>query len=251
MSASGTGGRTPPERPRLTNGRLPPHNPVVTRVAPELQHARSVARHSLGADDVRNAYRRWAGVYDAAFGSISAVGRRHAAALVNLLPGQRVLEMGVGTGLALPRYDPRKRITGIDLSADMLERARSRVDRLGLANIDDLMELDAERTGLPAASFDVAVAMFVASVVPDPARLLAEMRRLVRPSGTLVFVNHFSAQSGPRLWVERALAPAGRKLGWHPDFPMEALLPPVDRARAVIQPLPPGGLFTLVRLDNT
>ena len=205
---------------------------------------------TLDADAVRSAYRRWASVYDALFGGVSAPGRRRAVEAVNALPGQDVLEVGVGTGLALPHYTAQKRVTGIDLSADMLALARTRVARENLANVVALLEVDAEATGFADGQFDVAVAMFVASVVPDPRRLLAEMRRVVRPGGTLLFVNHFAATNGPRLAVERAMAPAGRALGWHPDFKTEALLPPEDLVRATSIAVPPLGLFTLVRLPN-
>ena len=205
---------------------------------------------TLDADAVRSAYRRWASVYDALFGGVSAPGRRRAVEVVNALPGRDVLEVGVGTGLALPHYAKNKRVTGIDLSADMLARARTRVERESLGNVAALLEQDAEATGFADAQFDVAVAMFVASVVPNPRWLLAEMRRVVRPGGTLLFVNHFAATHGPRLAVERAMAPAGRALGWHPDFKTEALLPPEDLARATSISVPPLGLFTLVRLPN-
>ncbi len=204
----------------------------------------------LDADAVRAAYRRWARVYDATFGGVSAAARRRAIAAVNRLPGRDVLEMGVGTGLALPHYRAEKRVTGIDLSAEMLAVARARVAKEGLAHVVALEEADAEATGLADASFDIAVAMFVASVVPGPARLLAEMKRLVRPGGHILFVNHFAAEGGVRLLVERAMAPASRALGWHPDFRMDALLPDFDRARATITPMPPAGLFTLVQLPR-
>lgn len=204
----------------------------------------------LNADQVRAAYRRWAGVYDAVFGGVSAYGRRRAVAAVNMLPGHRVLEVGVGTGLALPRYDRSKRITGIDLSAEMLARARRRAVDLALPHIDALLEMDAEDTSFAAGSFDIAVAMFVASVVPHPRRLMLELRRVVRPGGHILFVNHFAASSGPRWWAERALAPASRALGWHPDFNMAALLSPEELAIASHQPNPPFGLFTLVQLVN-
>jgi phosphatidylethanolamine/phosphatidyl-N-methylethanolamine N-methyltransferase len=207
-------------------------------------------RVALDADDVREAYRRWAGVYDAVFGGVSAFGRARAVALANRLPGRSVLEVGVGTGLALPRYLPDKRITGIDLSSEMLAQARKRVAQVGLRNIDALREMDAEATDFPDASFDIAVAMFVASVVPSPPRLLAEMRRVVRPGGTILFVGHFAAKAGPRWWVERAMAPASRALGWHPDFSMDELLDAADQARAEAVPVPPFGIFTLVRLPN-
>jgi phosphatidylethanolamine/phosphatidyl-N-methylethanolamine N-methyltransferase len=205
---------------------------------------------ALDADAVRAAYRRWAASYDAVFGGVSAWGRRRAVAEVNRLPGSRVLEVGVGTGLALPHYRPEKRITGIDLSAEMLERAGGRVVRENLANVTALLEMDAEATGFAAASFDIAVAMFVASVVPNPRRLVAEMRRVVRPGGHILFVNHFAAERGPRWWVERAMAPASRKLGWHPDFALEALLPGKERDGATLRAVPPFGLFTLVSLQQ-
>lgn len=208
-------------------------------------------RLALDADDVREAYRRWAGVYDGVFGGISGAGRRRAVAAINALDAVDVLEMGVGTGLSLSRYGREKRITGIDLSTDMLARARERVARDRLDHVVRLEIADAEATGLDAASFDVAVAMFVASVVPHPRALLAEMKRVVRPGGTLLFVNHFIAERGPRLMVERAMAKASRVLGWHPDFAIEYLLPPDDLARAVRVPVPPAGLFTLVTLRNT
>jgi phosphatidylethanolamine/phosphatidyl-N-methylethanolamine N-methyltransferase len=207
-------------------------------------------RSSLDADAVRAAYRRWAGIYDAAFGGVSAIGRRRAVAMVNRLPGARVLEVGVGTGLALPHYLSGKRVTGIDLSAEMLARARTRVVQRRLANVDGLLEMDAEAMAFPDGGFDIAVAMFVASVVPHPRQLLAEMRRVVRPGGHLLFVNHFAAEAGPRWWIERSLAPASRALGWHPDFAPAALFEPEDHARAAISPVPPFGLFTLAHLPN-
>ena len=133
-------------------------------------------RHvALDADAVRAAYRRWASVYDTVFGGVSAYGRRRAVEAVNALPGTQVLEVGVGTGLALPHYVPAKRITGIDLSSEMLALAHARVARDGLTQVDALMEVDAEQTGFETGRFDIAVAMFVASVVPNPRRLLTEM----------------------------------------------------------------------------
>jgi phosphatidylethanolamine/phosphatidyl-N-methylethanolamine N-methyltransferase len=205
---------------------------------------------ALDADAVRAAYRRWAGVYDFVFGGISGWGRRRAVAEVNRLPGTKVLEVGVGTGLALPHYRAEKRITGIDLSAEMLERARTRVATQRLANVEALMEIDAESTGFAAESFDIAVAMFVASVVPHPRMLMTELRRVVRPGGHILFVNHFAAEGGLRWWVERTMAPASRALGWHPDFAVDALFHPEERASAQFAPVPPFGLFTLASFRN-
>jgi phosphatidylethanolamine/phosphatidyl-N-methylethanolamine N-methyltransferase len=209
-----------------------------------------VPRAALNANDVRTAYRRWAGIYDTAFGAVSMRARRAAVHAVNALPGRRVLEAGVGTGLALPLYAPGKRVVGIDLSADMLERARTRVAEQQIATVESLFEMDAEATDFPDGAFDIAVAMFVASVVPHPRRLMAEMRRVVRPGGHLLFVNHFAAERGLRWWFERTLAPASRALGWHPDFRFEALLTPDELAAADLAEKPPFGLFTLVHLPR-
>lgn len=203
----------------------------------------------MDAEAVRAAYRRWAGIYDAVFGGIFLRARRRAVALVNELPGRDVLEVGVGTGLALPNYLPSKRVTGIDLSAEMLAVARKRVASRGVTNVVGLHEMDAEATTFPDASFDVAVAMFVASVVPHPRALLAEMRRVVRPGGNLVFISHFAAEKGPRWWIERTLAPASRAIGWQPDFEVDDLFTPEDLARITATAVPPLGIFRLIRLQ--
>jgi len=205
---------------------------------------------ALDVAAIQDAYRRWSGFYDIVFGGVSSVARKRAAALVNQLPGRSVLEVGVGTGLALPRYAADKRITGIDLSTEMLDLARRRVSDLGLRNVDCLLEMDAEATEFADGQFDTAVAMFVASVVPNPRRLLAELRRVVRPGGNILLVNHFAAEGGPRWWVERAMAPMSRRLGWHPDFAMRALFEPDEISEIDRGPMPPFGIFTRVRLRN-
>jgi phosphatidylethanolamine/phosphatidyl-N-methylethanolamine N-methyltransferase len=202
----------------------------------------------LDAQAVRTAYRRQAAVYDGLFGRVSRRARLAAVAAVNALPGRKVLEVGVGTGLALPHYTSDKRVTGIDLSADMLNRARARVADEGLLHVEALLELDAEDTRLPEGQFDIAAVMFVASVVPHPRALLAELRRVVRPGGDILFVNHFIADGGIRLAVERAMIPFSRALGWHPDFAKSDLFDEKDERQAMFTPMPPFGLFTLVHL---
>jgi phosphatidylethanolamine/phosphatidyl-N-methylethanolamine N-methyltransferase len=203
---------------------------------------------ALDQASIVEAYRRWAGVYDTVFGGISSRGRLRAVSLVNRLPGKDVLEVGVGTGLALPHYNAEKKITGIDLSKEMLRKARERTRTDTLTNVQALHEMDAEATSFDDASFDIAVGMFVASVVPNPRRLLAEMRRLVRPGGDILLVNHFATAKGPRWWLERAMAPASRALGWHPDFAMDAIFSAEDLGCIETESVPPLGIFTLVRL---
>jgi len=210
--------------------------------------ARLVPAAALDNQSIVEAYRRWAGVYDTVFGGISSRGRLRAVSLINRLPGKDVLEVGVGTGLALPHYNREKRITGIDLSKEMLRKARQRTRADGLSHVWSLHEMDAEATSFDDDAFDIAVGMFVASVVPNPRRLLAEMRRLVRPGGDILLINHFAASRGPRWWLERAMAPASRALGWHPDFAMDAIFSDEDLDRIEAEPVPPFGIFTLVRL---
>ena len=204
----------------------------------------------LNAEAVRTAYRRQAAFYDAAFGRISRPARLRTLSIINGLPDHpRVLEVGVGTGLALPLYDRGKRVTGIDLSADMLERARARVRSDNLTQVEALLEQDAEATDFADGSFDIAASMFVASVVPHPRRLLAELRRIVRPGGHILFVNHFLApHASLRRSVELAMAPLSHKLGWHPDFAVADLFGTDQPDHATFEPIPPAGLFTLVHL---
>ena len=214
--------------------------------SPDRAHPRAV----LDAEGVRDAYRRWAGVYDLVFGGVSAHGRRRAVEAVNRLPGTRVLEVGVGTGLALPRYRAEKRVIGIDLSRDMLEKAAERVRAERLSQVAGLCEMNAETMAFADDSFDIAVAMFTASVVPNARQLFAEMSRVVRPGGHLLFVNHFAAEAGLRWWAERSMAPLARLLGWHPDFTLSDLLDPATVRVEAMEPCQPAGLFTLLRVRN-
>lgn len=209
-----------------------------------------VPHTALNADAVKLAYRRWAKVYDTVFGTVSSFGRRCAVKKVNSLPGTKILEVGVGTGLALPAYHKDKRITGIDLSTDMLEKARQRVRKEKIDNVDALIEMDAEATTFETASFDIAVGMFVASVVPHPDKLFHELQRVVKPGGYILFVNHFIAQNGLRYYIERIMAPASKALGWHPDFDIQSLLPENILNKAEIKSVPPLGLFTLVSFQR-
>ena len=207
-------------------------------------------RGTIDAESVRDTYRRWAGIYDTVFGGLLSIGRRRAVAAINRLPPGRVLEVGVGTGLALPLYRRDMEVIGIDLSRHMLERAQDRVREEGLHQVRGLLEMDAERMAFADGAFDVAVAMFTASVVPDARRLFAEMSRVVRPGGHLLFINHFAADTGPRWWMERTLAPLARRLGWHPDFALRDLLDPEVVAVESIASCPPAGLFSLVQVRN-
>lgn len=196
------------------------------------------------------AYARWAPVYDPIFGIITnraIVATMH---VVNALPVARVLEVGVGTGIALPLYKREHRITGIDLSPEMLARAKKRAADRHLANVEELLEMDAGALSFAEASFDAAVAMFVMSVVPEPGRVLDEMLRVVRPGGRIVMVNHFAAESGVRAIVERWLSRYGSSLGWHPEFAIDTVLGRAEMRLVDQRRLAPFGLYTLLVFER-
>jgi len=175
-------------------------------------------------ESVKAAYRRYASVYDAVFGPVLQPGRKAVVQALGLRPGDRVLEVGVGTGLSLPLYPRDVRITGIDVSREMLEKARRRVARRRLANVDALLEMDAERMSFPDASFDKVVAMYVVSVVERPDKLLEELHRVCRPHGEIYLVNHVRSDNRFIAAVEKGLARFSDKLGFHPDFQLRDMV---------------------------
>ncbi len=177
----------------------------------------------MGADidksSVERAYARWAPVYDLVFGAVFDAGRRaaiDAAEQVCGSTGGRILEVGVGTGISLPDYARRNRLVGIDLSEPMLRRAQERVADQNLRNVEALAVMDAERMALPDCSFDVVVAQFVITAVPNPETTLDEFARVIRPGGEIILVNHIGAEAGPRRAFEVCFAPIARRLGWRP-----------------------------------
>ena len=206
----------------------------------------------MDEDAIKSAYRRWAPVYDHTFGRVAAEGRKHSVEIINQRRG-RVLEVGVGTGLSLPAYARHLEIVGIDLSPEMLEKARERVATERLPHVAGLYEMDASDLKFPAASFDTVVAMYVMTVVPDPERVMRELARVCRPGGEVLIVNHFSAEQGKpgwegmRGWVERRMAPFADMLGWRPVFDIERVLVCKDLSLLEKRGLRPWGLFTMIR----
>ena len=200
----------------------------------------------IDEDAIRSAYRRWAPVYDHTFGRVAAEGRKHAVEFINQGTG-RVLEVGVGTGLSLPSYARRLEIVGIDLSPEMLEKARERVAEERLTNVSALLEMDASELDFDDAYFDTVVAMYVMTVLPDPEKVMRELSRVCRPGGDVIIVNHFSAEEGMRGWVERRMAPFADMLGWRPVFDVDRVLVCDDLQLVDKRGLRPFGLFTMMR----
>ena len=200
---------------------------------------------------VKKSYARWAPVYDLVFELVLRPGRKAAAAAADRLGGH-VLDVGVGTGLELPMFDRRTRLTGIDLSEPMLRRAQWRVRAKALGNVEGLVVMDAARLAFPDAHFDAVVAPYVLTVVPDPHASLDELARVVKSGGEIILVNHVGSGHGPMAWIESALSNCGAELGWQPEFAWSILGDWIDSTPAVRlverRKLPPFGLFTLARI---
>ena len=171
-------------------------------------------------DAVKAAYRRYSRIYDTVFGPVLQPGRKAVVDALECRPGERVLEVGVGTGLSLPLYPRGVSITGIDLSREMLDRARARAQRL--PSVEALLEMNAEAMTFPDRSFDKVVAMYVISVVENPTRLLEELHRVCKPDGEIFLVNHFHSDNPIIRVLERGLARFSDEIGFHADFELPA-----------------------------
>ena len=207
----------------------------------------------LDRNTVAKAYARWAPVYDLVFGAVFDRGRKASIEAAERIGG-RILEVGVGTGISLPDYRRSNRLVGIDISAPMLAKAQQRVREQNLCNVEALSVMDVAHLGFPDNSFDVVVAQYVITAVPDPEAALDEFARVVKPGGEIILVNHIGAENGARRAFELCFAPVARRLGWRPEFPWARLQAWADARRTmrVIErrPMPPLGHFSLIRFGK-
>ena len=174
-------------------------------------------------ETINRAYAILSPVYDFLFDKIFYPGRVAAIDLLEIQPGNRVLEVGVGTGLNLPLYSRECNVTGIDISKEMLRKAEERVLTLGMANTK-LMVMDGSKLAFPDDSFDRVIATYVISAVPDPEKTLLEMRRVCKPSGHLVILNHFKSENPVIGMFEKLLAPVCTKIGFNTELKLMPLL---------------------------
>lgn len=204
----------------------------------------------MDIDAIRKSYRRYARSYDFYFGAIFQPGRRAVIEKLRCQAGDNILEVGVGTGLSLPLYPESVHITGIDLSTHMLAHARARKERDGLDNVQ-LFEMDAEAMSFADNSFDKVVAMYVASVVPHPDRLVAEMQRVCKPGGEIFIVNHFHSTHPLLAAGEKLLAPLSKLVGFRPDLQLQPFIEQTKLDVIDIQSVNLMGYWTLLRARNT
>ena len=207
----------------------------------------------LDRNTVAKAYARWAPVYDLVFGAVFDRGRKASIEAAERIGG-RILEVGVGTGISLPDYRRSNRLVGIDISAPMLAKAQQRVREQNLCNVEALSVMDVAHLGFPDNSFDVVVAQYVITAVPDPEAALDEFARVVKPGGEIILVNHIGAENGARRAFELCFAPVARRLGWRPEFPWARLQAWADSRKQMRvlerRPMPPLGHFSLIRFGK-
>ena len=182
-------------------------------------------------DFVARVYEKLASVYDYTFGPALHAGRMDAIRRMSMKPGDRILEVGVGTGINATLYPRDCIVTGIDLSASMLEKARDRVARKEVRNIR-LLEMDAADLKFADDTFDIVYAPYLISVVPDPVAVAREMRRVCRRGGRIVFLNHFRSPNSLLAWIERVISPFTVHVGFKSDLDLPAFL-----AQAELRPV--------------
>jgi phosphatidylethanolamine/phosphatidyl-N-methylethanolamine N-methyltransferase len=218
------------------------------RITPVLSTTKK--SETMDLHDTIRTYRLFSGSYDIVFGPVFHPGRKEAVRIANDRPGQHILEVGVGPGLSLPHFRTDSRVTGIDVSEEMLAKARRRAERLRLSHVEGLHLMDAENLEFPANSFDAVLALYVASVVPNPARFAAEMRRVCIPGGAIVVVNHFTSENLPARFIEKRLAGLARHIGFHADFPFETFRRDSQLSIREVRPSNLFGYWKLLRCVN-
>ena len=204
----------------------------------------------MRTEGVAAAYDRWAPIYDLVFGQVFKQGRSTAIAATDRIGG-RVLEVGVGTGLSLPQYGARCKVYGIDISDGILDKARERVARAKLGNVEALKVMDAEALQFGEGAFDCVVAQYVVTAVPDPEKALDEFARVLRSGGEIIITTRIGAGKGLRGRIERLLMPITSRLGFRTEFPFERYAA-WEQANGTVRlvertPLPPLGHFELLR----
>ena len=210
---------------------------------------RSLSAISLETSFVEGVYGKMASVYDLFFGLPLHHGRARAIQRMGIRPGDQILEVGVGTGMSLPLYPRGCSVTAIDLSDGMLERARTRVAQYHLRTVR-LIQMDATELKFPDSSFDIVYAPYFINCVPDPLAVTREMRRVCRPDGRLVFLNHFLSDSVITSKLERAIAPLTLHLGFKSDFDLPAFLAQTGLRAASIEKVNVPKIWSLVICPN-
>jgi phosphatidylethanolamine/phosphatidyl-N-methylethanolamine N-methyltransferase len=194
-------------------------------------------------------YDRYAKIYDRLFGRVFDGPRKSAVQWLGARPGERILEVGVGTGIALPMYGPGPFVVGVDFSLGMLREAQACIGSHGIDNAC-ILRMDALHMAFPDSTFDGLMAAYVITAVPDYQLLMAEMVRVCKPGGRIVFVNHLRNRSRLVAFGQRLLSPITQRLGWRTDISLEDVLAGTPLEVTRIATVAPFGLWYLVECRN-
>ena len=206
---------------------------------------RALSVTAVENDFVERVYEKLSKVYDVIFGPTLHPGRVTALERMGIRPNDRILEVGVGTGINTSMYPRNCHVTGVDLSSSMLEKARERVAREGLRNVR-LLEMDAQNLTFADDSFDIVYAPYLVSVVPDPVQVAREMRRVCKPGGKIIILNHFRSANPVLSHVERAISPFTVHIGFKSDLDLPGFLAQAELAPVSIEKVNVPRIWSLV-----
>jgi len=181
----------------------------------------------LQVDNIKKIYRVQSSIYDIIFKKFFYPRQKHVIETMVIEPNQTILDVGIGTGMALPLYPKHSKVVGIDLSIHMLEEALKKKKKEGIDHVE-LIEMDAEELAFADNSFDHVIATFVVSVVPDPVKLIREMKRVCKKDGSIILVNHFKSPNPVIGGIEKMINPLCTRLGWRTDVVLEHLIEDAD-----------------------
>jgi phosphatidylethanolamine/phosphatidyl-N-methylethanolamine N-methyltransferase len=203
----------------------------------------------MDLNKIERVYTTYAGFYDRVFGRVFHEGRESVIRNLDVQPDEHILEVGVGTGLALPMYPRHCRIVGIDFSEGMLAKAKEKAEAHRLDHVQ-LHRMDAAAMEFQDDSFDTVVAAYVVTAVPDYRKVVNEMIRVCRPGGRIIMLNHFSNGNKVIAAVEKVLSPITKHLGWRTDLSLNTVLEGTSLHVARNQKVNPLRLWALVECVN-
>jgi phosphatidylethanolamine/phosphatidyl-N-methylethanolamine N-methyltransferase len=190
-------------------------------------------------------YAEFAPLYDKIFGKIFYSRLESVIEELDIPPGAKVLEVGAGTGTSFPAYPTHCQVTGIDLAPDMLARAQRKIRENGWTHLT-VIEMNALDLDFPDNSFDYVMAFHVVTVVPDPVRMIAEAKRVCKPGGKIVIVNHFTSDFPLLGTLTEALDPVTRWLGWRTNLRLKPFIKTTDLTVERMYKLSKTSLYTVL-----
>ncbi|MEX2380877.1 MAG: methyltransferase domain-containing protein [Opitutales bacterium] len=200
---------------------------------------------------IQKSYRFYAPFYDFVFGKVMDPGRKKVIEKIKQNEGMQILDVGVGTGLSIPYYEPFVTVTGIDISKEMLDKARNAYPSGRYSCVGAFLEMDAQNLKFSNDFFDAAVVEYVASVVPDPQKMMKEVSRVCQPGADIFVLNHFASEKGFFRMVESVLAPLSQRLGFRTNLSLPMFLDMSSLQLVEILPVNLGGYWKLLHFRNS